>query len=124
MEWEAGFWGYADTLYYKLEIMEEDSTWMPWEEVYSLFFLDFYILRKSQDIAPNLLFQMCFKRKYSFRTLQLMCWSTQQRVSVLNRATSSKYLKSARGDKASPPTQPVPSTSLKQVCNFRTRKLF
>ncbi|XP_063689565.1 roundabout homolog 2-like isoform X3 [Bolinopsis microptera] len=32
MEWEAGFWGYADTLYYKLEIMEEDSTWTPWEE--------------------------------------------------------------------------------------------
>ena len=30
--WEGGFWGYAPTLYYKLEVMSEESTWDPWRE--------------------------------------------------------------------------------------------
>ena len=33
LEWEAGFWGYADTLYYKLEMSVDDSAWKPWGEV-------------------------------------------------------------------------------------------
>ena len=33
LQWEAGFWGYADTLYYKLEYSEEESAWKPWNEV-------------------------------------------------------------------------------------------
>ncbi|KAL5271141.1 hypothetical protein ACHWQZ_G001696 [Mnemiopsis leidyi] len=32
LQWEAGFWGYADTLYYKLEYSEEESAWKPWNE--------------------------------------------------------------------------------------------
>ena len=37
LQWEAGFWGYADTLYYKLEYSEEESAWKPWNEVSTMY---------------------------------------------------------------------------------------